>query len=55
VIAAIPCVLGHRWIAWPDPLVELLVLFAVAAAIYAGLLWWKSRARVMRIVKLARS
>jgi hypothetical protein len=55
LVAAIPCLAGHHWIAWPDVVVELLVLFAVAAAIYAGLLWWKARAHVMRIVRLARS
>ena len=55
LVAAIPCVVGHRLVRWPGPVVELLVLFAVAAAIYAGLLWWRARARVMRIVRLARS
>lgn len=53
--AAVPCVAGHRWVVWPSALVELLVLFTVAAAIYAGLLWWKARPRVKRIVSLARS
>jgi lipopolysaccharide exporter len=53
--AAVPCVAGHYLVTWPNPLVELLVLFTAGAAIYAGLLWWKARARVMRIVRLARS
>lgn len=55
VIAAVPCVLGHRFIHWPGVLVELLVLGVIYGAVYAGLLWWKERPRVMRIVKLARS
>ena len=55
LIAAAPCVLGHRVVRWPGPLVELLVLGLVYGAIYAGVLWWKERARVMRIVRLART
>jgi lipopolysaccharide exporter len=53
--AAVPCVAGVYLVNWPSPVVELVVLFSLAAAIYAGLLWWKARARVMRIVRLARS
>ena len=53
--AAVPCVAGVYLVHWPSPLVELVVLSSLAAAIYAGLLWWKARARVMRIVRLARS
>jgi hypothetical protein len=48
-------VLGHRFVRWPSALVELVVLFTAAAAIYAGLLWWRERPRVMRILRLARS
>jgi O-antigen/teichoic acid export membrane protein len=55
VVAAAPCVAGHRWVRWPNAVVELLVLFVIASAVYAGLLWWKERPRVMRIVSLARS
>ena len=55
VTAAVPCVLGHRFVPWPGPVVELIVLFVIAFAIYAGLLWWKERPRIMRIVSLARS
>lgn len=55
VIAAIPCVLGQLVVDWPGPVLELLVLFAIALAIYAGLLWWRERPRVMRILRLARS
>ena len=54
-VAAIPCLLGHRFIAWPNAATELLVLFTIASAIYAALLWWKARPRVMRIVHLAKS
>jgi lipopolysaccharide exporter len=53
--AAVVCIAGHRLVPWPGPLAELLVLFVIALSIYAGLLWWKARARVMRIVRLARS
>jgi O-antigen/teichoic acid export membrane protein len=53
--SALPCVLGHRFVRWPSALVELVVLFTAAAAIYAGLLWWRERPRVMRILRLARS
>ena len=55
IIAAIPCVLGQRLVEWPSPVVELLVLFTVALAIYVGLLWWRERPRVMRILRLSRS
>jgi O-antigen/teichoic acid export membrane protein len=55
LIAAIPCVAGHRWVPWPSAVVELLVLFAAALAIYVGILWWRERPRVRRIVSLARS
>lgn len=55
LVAAAPCVAGHRFVRWPGPLVELLVLGFVYAAIYAGVLWWKQRSRVMRIVRLART
>jgi len=54
-LAALPCLAGHRFIAWPNAVTELLVLFSVALATYAGLLWWKARPRVMRIVRLAKS
>lgn len=55
LIAAIPCVVAYNLVPWPSALVELLVLFVVSASIYAGLLWWKERPRVMRILRLARS
>jgi hypothetical protein len=55
LIAAAPCVAGHLFVRWPGPLVELLVLGLVYGAVYAGVLWWKERPRVMRIVRLARS
>ncbi|HEX6791341.1 MAG TPA: MOP flippase family protein [Candidatus Krumholzibacteria bacterium] len=53
--AALVCVAGSRLVHWPGPLVELLVLGTVYGAIYAGLVWWKARARVMRIVRMART
>lgn len=46
---------GQRFIAWPNAVVELVVLLLVAAGVYVGLLWWRARARVMRIIRLARS
>jgi O-antigen/teichoic acid export membrane protein len=53
--AAVPCVAGHYLIHWPSPLVELIVLFVIASAIYVGLLWWRARGRIMRVVHLVRS
>ncbi|HET6350350.1 MAG TPA: MOP flippase family protein [Candidatus Krumholzibacteria bacterium] len=53
--AAIPAVLGHYVIRWPSAIVELLVLFAIAAAVYAGLLWWTARPRILRVVRLVKS
>jgi hypothetical protein len=53
--AAAVAVAGQRFIAWPNALVELLVLLAASGCVYVGLLWWRSRARVMRVIRLARS
>lgn len=55
LIAAAPCIAGHRFVRWPGPLVELLVLGLVYGSAYAGMLWWRERPRVMRIVRLART
>jgi O-antigen/teichoic acid export membrane protein len=55
LIAAVPCVLGHRLVDWPSPVMELLVLFTIALGIYVGLLWWRERPRVTRILRMARS
>jgi O-antigen/teichoic acid export membrane protein len=55
LIAAVPCVLGRRLVDWPSPVVELLVLFTIALGIYVGLLWWRERPRVTRILRMARS
>jgi len=53
--AAAVCVLGQRFISWPNALVELIVLLVAAVLVYAGLLWWRARPRVLRVVRLARS
>jgi O-antigen/teichoic acid export membrane protein len=54
-VSAAVAVAGQRFIAWPNALVELLVLLAASGCAYVWLLWWRSRARVMRIIRLARS
>ena len=54
-VAAAVVVAGQRFIAWPNAVTELFVLLAVACGIYAGLLWWRWRDRVLRIIRLARS
>jgi len=33
----------------------VVALVVLALAIYGGLLWWKARPRVMRIVRMAKS
>lgn len=53
--AAVPCVAGHYLVHWPSPLVELIVLFVLSSAIYIGLLWWRARGRVERVLRLVRS
>lgn len=54
-VASAVCMASHRWIPWPSDVIELGVMLPLAAAIYLGLLWWKSRARLQRIVRLVRS
>ena len=54
-VASAVCMASHRWIPWPSDLIELGVMLPLAAGIYLGLLWWKSRARLQRIVRLVRS
>jgi O-antigen/teichoic acid export membrane protein len=52
--AAAVCAAGHL-APWPNAGVELLVLAAAACAVYGGLLWYRARGRVDRILKLVRS
>jgi hypothetical protein len=52
--AAAVCVAG-RLAPWPSTAVELLVLAVAACAVYGGLLWYRARGRVDRILKLVRS
>jgi O-antigen/teichoic acid export membrane protein len=54
-VASAVCVAAHRWVPWPSDLVELGIMLPVAGAIYVGLLWWRARPRVERIIRLARS
>ncbi len=54
-VAAAVCILARRVIAWPSDLVELGVMLPVAGAIYIGLLWWRARPRIERIIRLVRS
>jgi O-antigen/teichoic acid export membrane protein len=53
--AAIPCVAAHYVVHWPSALVELVVLGLLYVGGYAALLWWRSRPRIMRVVRLVRS
>lgn len=53
--AAVPCVAAHYLVPWPSALVELIVLGIVYVGAYAGLLWWRSRPRIMRVMRLVRS
>ncbi len=53
--AAALCVAGHYLIHWPTPVVELVVLGVVYGGVYAGLLWFRARSRIMRVVRLVRS
>ncbi len=53
--AAAVCLAANRWLPFPSDLAELAVMLPVAAAIYAGLLWWRHRARVLHIIRLIRS
>jgi O-antigen/teichoic acid export membrane protein len=53
--AAALCVAGHYLIHWPTPAVELVVLGVVYGGVYAGLLWFRARSRIMRVVRLVRS
>ncbi|HXV13470.1 MAG TPA: MOP flippase family protein [Candidatus Krumholzibacteria bacterium] len=53
-VAAAVCILARRVIAWPSDLVELVVMLPVAGAVYLGLLWWRARPRVQRILRLVR-
>jgi hypothetical protein len=55
VAAAAVCMAADRWVSWPSDLVELCVVLPAGAAVYAGLLWWRARARVQRIIRLVRS
>ncbi len=53
--AAVACLAAHRWIPWPNAVVELVVMLVVAGAIYLGLLAVLERPRLDRIVRLVRS
>jgi O-antigen/teichoic acid export membrane protein len=53
--ASFVCLAADRWVPWPNDFVELAVLVPLAAAVYVGLLWWRARARVERILRLVRS
>jgi len=52
--AALPCVAGHYLVRWPKPVVELAVLSVLYGGLYAGLLWWRARSRIMRVVRLVK-
>lgn len=54
-VAAAVCLAANRWLPFPSDLAELAVMLPVAAAIYAGLLWWRHRARIRHIIRLIRS
>jgi O-antigen/teichoic acid export membrane protein len=49
------CVAGHYLVHWPSALVELVVLGILYTAVYAGLLWFRARSRIMRVVRLVKS
>ncbi len=55
LVAGAVCLASHRWIPWPNDLVELGVMLAVSAAIYVGLLAWWSRPRLNRMLAMARN
>jgi lipopolysaccharide exporter len=52
--AATPCIVSHYLVPWPSALVELIVLTILYLGIYAGLLWWRARFRIMRVVRLVK-
>ncbi|HEU4928813.1 MAG TPA: MOP flippase family protein [Candidatus Krumholzibacteria bacterium] len=54
-VAAVVCLAANRWLPFPTDLAELAVMLPVAAAIYAGLLWWRHRTRIRAIIRLIRS
>ncbi len=54
-VAAMVCIAAGKWIAWPSDLVELGVMLPIAGAVYLGLLWWRARPRIERIIRLVRS
>lgn len=54
-VASAVCVAAHRWVPWPSDLIELGIMLPVAGVIYVGLLWWRARPRVERIIHLVRS
>jgi lipopolysaccharide exporter len=53
--ASVVCIAADRWIPWPNAFVELAVLLPLFGAVYVGLLWWRARPRVQRILRLVRS
>jgi O-antigen/teichoic acid export membrane protein len=55
VAASIASLAAGRWIPWPNAFLELAVLLPLFAAVYVGLLRWRARSRVERILRLVRS
>lgn len=55
LVGAAVCLAAHRWIPWPGDAVELVVMLLVAGGIYIGLLAWRDRTRLNRMVALVRS
>jgi len=53
--AALVCIAVRRVVTWPHAAVELAVMLPIAGAIYSGLLWWRARTSVQRLLRLARS
>jgi O-antigen/teichoic acid export membrane protein len=49
------CVAAHRFVRWPNPMVELVVMLVVAGGIYVGWLLWRERPRVNRLLAMVRS
>ncbi len=54
-VTAAACLAAARWIPWPSDVIELGTMLPISIAIYFGLLWWRARARIQRIIRLVRS
>ncbi|HEU4365946.1 MAG TPA: MOP flippase family protein [Candidatus Krumholzibacteria bacterium] len=55
LLAGAVCMASHRYLPWPNAVVELGVMLFVASALYAGWLAWRERPRVDRMIALVRS